>query len=214
MIVYNIWKGTEIYISSGSEDPIELAPGVRLDLPIQTHTDHVAIVKADAKEYPDTDALVSADPSIAVGVRTADCVPVMLYMPGLCVAAVHAGWKGTRARIVARAIEEMGRLGGRCEEIRAFIGPAVCGECYEVSVDMARDFTESGFGACVNGRNLDLRAANCQQLLECGVPFENIVVSGECTRHSVDERMTPKYPSWRRNPHEKERIITAIRLLE
>src|SRR5207244_4435120 len=90
------------------------------------------------------DALVSNTPAILLTVKTADCVPVLLGDPKTgAFAAVHAGWRGTAASIVTRAIEQLkSEYGARAEELRAAIGPAANACCYEVGSEVINLFKE------------------------------------------------------------------------
>lgn len=123
------------------------------------------------------DALICAEPGITVGVKTADCVPILMASPSMrVIAAVHAGWRGTAARIIAATLRELAlKWGARSEEVRAAIGPAIGACCYEVGPEVARRF-----GICVSEPvRLDLPALNERQLREGGVT--NIWKSRECT---------------------------------
>ncbi|MEJ7765850.1 MAG: peptidoglycan editing factor PgeF [Acidimicrobiales bacterium] len=129
------------------------------------------------------DALVTADPGVGLVVMVADCVPLVLYEPvAHVVACVHAGWRGTVARIVDAAIGAMGTLGARPELIRAGIGPAIPTERYQVGDEVA-DAVRACFGDAAGdlirpdgaGRwRFDLWAANHRRLVEAGVPVGNI----------------------------------------
>ncbi|ROS77217.1 polyphenol oxidase family protein [Cellulomonas sp. PhB143] len=99
-------------------------------------------VRADAEPWagggaaapePACDALVSATPSVALGVLVADCVPVLLADPvARVVATAHAGRAGLVAGVLGAAVEGMLAAGARRQHLRAAVGPAVCGRCYEV----------------------------------------------------------------------------------
>lgn len=80
---------------------------------------------------------------VPMAVKTADCVPILLYESGAGVAAaVHAGWRGTAAGIAAVAVERMCRLGAKRDRIIAAIGPSICGSCFTVGEDFAAQFRE------------------------------------------------------------------------
>ena len=85
----------------------------------------------------DADALVAPVGGVAVGVYVADCVPVLLAdtVRGV-VAAVHAGRPGVETGVVAAAVQAMVALGAEASQVRAAVGPAVCGRCYEVPEDL------------------------------------------------------------------------------
>jgi polyphenol oxidase len=111
----------------------------------------------------------------------ADCVPIVLYDPGAHVlACVHAGWRGTVARVAQAALATMATLGARPASVIAGLGPAIGPERYQVGDEVARAARESfGEHAPVEpdgtGRWLfDLWAANCRVLREAGVPEERI----------------------------------------
>lgn len=136
------------------------------------------------------DALVTRAPDILIGVKTADCVPIVMgdARTGGC-GAVHAGWRGTRASIVPHAIERMrSEFGTRPEDIRAAIGPAAGGCCYEVGPEVIDAFTgassESGhlFTPTRDGHaRIDLQKANREQLLAAGLIAERIHTAPFCT---------------------------------
>src|SRR5258708_38440367 len=90
------------------------------------------------------DALVSNTPKILLGVKTADCVPILIGDPKTrAFAAVHTGWRGTSTSIIARTIEQMQKeYGARAENMRAAIGPAANVCCYEVGSEVISLFKE------------------------------------------------------------------------
>ena len=97
----------------------------------QTHSTNVAVIDSVPPTPPtDVDALVTRLPNVAIGVFTADCVPILLCEPksGL-IAAVHAGWKGTAKGIVAKAIETMVDEGADRSGIEAVVGASICQTC-------------------------------------------------------------------------------------
>lgn len=102
----------------------------------QTHGCDVVTVDGPwTGEPPPADALVTTRPDLALVVLVADCVPLLLADPAAgVVGAVHAGRPGMTGGIVARALEAMRDLGAR--DIRAAVGPSVCGRCYEVPEQM------------------------------------------------------------------------------
>lgn len=181
-------------------------------LPRQTHTCRVGIIETpeDARqEFADTDALISFCRRLRIGVRTADCVPVLLHAPDIgAVAAVHAGWKGSLGGILTNALDILCERGADMRLLKAGFGPSVCGSCYEVSRELANLFADSGFSDCITGeRNLDLEAVNTQRLLAAGVLRSNISPSVACTMQ------TPSLPSWRRDAGTQVRLLTYIMLL-
>lgn len=136
--------------------------------------------------FAEADALHTARAGEAVGVKTADCVPILLVDPdGRRVAAVHSGWRGTDADIAARAVEALVAHGARPERVLAAIGPCIQVCCYEVSPELGQTF-RGRFGADVaveeDGRvHLDLPTAVKQTLLRAGVREAHIDLMLECT---------------------------------
>jgi polyphenol oxidase len=123
---------------------------------------------------PATDALVTAEPRLALTVLVADCVPVLLADPvAKVVAAVHAGRMGARAGVLPAALEAMERLGACIEKVEALLGPSACGHCYEVPEHMQADVEARLPGSACRTRRgsagLDLRAGLWQQLAAAGV---------------------------------------------
>lgn len=136
------------------------------------------------------DALITAVPGIAVGVETADCVPVLLFDPRKpAVAAVHAGWRSTVKKIVQKAVHRMHEeFGSEPSRMIAAIGPAIGPECYEVDepvmgpVRDAFSFWEEVAAPRGNEHwGLDLVKANKLELLQIGLTEKNVHVLGFCT---------------------------------
>jgi YfiH family protein len=104
----------------------------------QVHGDRVVVVEAVSDIDPVADALVTGIPGITLAVQVADCIPLLLQSAH-AVAAVHVGRKGLVNGVTLRALEVMRAMGA--EEIRAVIGPAICGVCYEVSQEIFDEVT-------------------------------------------------------------------------
>lgn len=136
------------------------------------------------------DALATREPGVLLGVKTADCVPVLLAdaRTGAC-AAVHAGWRGTLQEIVAHALSRLaGEFGTRAADVRAAVGPAALACCYEVGPEVVEAFRAQFAGAdqlftpTAGGRALvDLHRANREQLTRAGVRAERIHTLALCT---------------------------------
>ncbi len=203
-----------VYITDLGKRDIKLPEGVELVMPCQTHTDNVRIVTTSNETFPDTDGLISFDSSIAVGIRTADCQPVLLFAPDIkAVAAVHAGWRGTLGHITRNAVLKMIGKGASPGKMTAILGPSICGDCYEVSEELAADFRKEGFRRIYSKNHLDLKQLNSEELEAIGVKPENITVMDDCTRHTQDSNHQFRYPSWRRTPGTTDRLISLICLL-
>jgi copper oxidase (laccase) domain-containing protein len=112
-----------------------------------------------------------------MGISVADCVPVFVAHPSGIAGLLHAGWRGTAARIVPAALAEMAERGAPAAEARVHLGPGICGACYQVGPDVYQQLT----GRQTNGPALvDLRAILAEQARECGV--RSVTISRWCTR--------------------------------
>jgi YfiH family protein len=160
----------------------------------QVHGADVVWMNSDQNcaNAPSADAIVSDDPSCAVSVRVADCVPVLLSSgDGRLVAAVHAGWRGVVAGVVPKAVEV---LQSRCDgEIVAAIGPAIGAGNFQVGMEVVEEFRRV-FGAeapaqiqCGGKAHVDLRAGIVLQLRDCGISLDRIDTTDRCTFRDTDE---------------------------
>jgi len=171
-----------------------------LVLGAQVHGRAVAVVGAGeagrgARSGPDAiggvDALVTADPDVTLVTLVADCVPVLLADPvARVVATVHAGWRGTVARVLDAALGAMADLGSRPADVVAALGPAVDPARYQVGPEVARaaraGLGRAGAAAALRpdgaGRwHFDLWAANRGVLLDAGVPAGRVLVADVAT---------------------------------
>lgn len=160
----------------------------------QVHGRDVAVVTAADRgrgtltvaDAPAADALVTATPGVGLAVMVADCVPLVLYDPEAhVVAAVHAGWRGTVARVTDAALGAMAGLGSRPADVVAGLGPAITADRYQVGDEVA-DAANDCFAGQVDGIvrpdgtgrwTFDLWAANVRLLTEAGVAPTRIEVS-------------------------------------
>jgi YfiH family protein len=108
----------------------------------QFHSDVIHLAVASCEEAPKADALITATPSLLLGVQTADCVPILLAdTRRRVVAAIHAGWRGTLARIAVKTLGQMRmEFGTRPRDVVAALGPAIGRCCYEVGPEVAQAF--------------------------------------------------------------------------
>ena len=168
-----------------------------------------------AAEAEGVDALITAEPYIYIGVSTADCVPILMCdTERRVVAAVHAGWRGTCARILVHTVEAMVReYGCRPHDIMAHIGPSISAEAFEVGDEVYDAFRDAHFPMSriatkpCHKWHIDLPGANALTLAELGVRPENVRLSGECTYKQSD-----KYFSARRLSINSGRLLSAIAL--
>ncbi|MGH0031544.1 MAG: polyphenol oxidase family protein [Myxococcota bacterium] len=164
--------------------------------PRQVHGTRV-VSAADCRERPppEADAVVSAEPAVAVGVVTADCVPVLLAArSGRVVAAVHAGWRGLAAGVVAQGVDAVRRnlaIGdGVSEPLLAAVGPHIGACCYEVDAPVL-DALAARFGPLGDAQRpvrpghalLDLGALVARDLVSAGLAAEHVAhLPDACTR--------------------------------
>ena len=123
--------------------------GSALATAYQTHSAAVAVVDGAwaPEDAPRADGLVTATPGIAIGVLTADCVPVLFADPAAgVVGAAHAGWRGARAGILEATVEAMTELGARTADIVAGIGPCIGQGSYEVGPEFHTEFVTDNPG--------------------------------------------------------------------
>lgn len=205
--------------------------GAGVWMPRQVHgTDIIVVddqIPYDAtRELQDVeaDAVITQQKDRWIGVRTADCVPVLLYDPvSQTVAAVHAGWRGTVKHIAKLVVEKMqSQMGIEVENLRVMIGPSICAESFEVGEEVAEEFVKAGRSECVLRQvfgnhggmvrfakpHVDLWQSNAMDLLEAGVPLEQIDCTPLCTYQNDNVLF-----SARRQGIETGRIVSAIRLV-
>ena len=166
----------------------------------QVHDVKVAVVDRGDKtrdELDGYDAMITNLPGVAIGVRTADCIPVLLYDPvRKAAAAIHSGWRGTVSKIIGKTVSKMqGAYASQPSDILAFIGPGICVDCFQVGEEVALNFKEAGFdinslwsfrgpktgNGMEGGHHIDLKEACRQTLVECGLKDGNIQISDLCT---------------------------------
>ena len=157
-------------------------PFGRVQFMDQVHGSRVAIIEEVSDEAPTADALITGIPGIALAVMVADCIPLLLQSEE-AVAAVHVGRKGLINDVTRKTLATMREMGA--SEIRAIMGPSICGNCYEVSEEIYREVVELHPLAASQVSPfefaLDLPAALLEVLRGEGVDCE---VVGECTVES------------------------------
>jgi YfiH family protein len=180
----------------------------------QLHSDIVYRVDAPSPARLSGDALITNAPGLLLVVRTADCLPVLLADgKNRAVASVHCGWRGTRARILERAVREMGSAyDTEPSGLLAAFGPCIGTSCYEVGPEVGEAFASAGFPEAVlspaPGRPgkflLDLRTANIWLLEGLGVKRSAVWSAEACTHCDRD------LFSYRRNRGESRRLYNFI----
>lgn len=182
----------------------------------QIHSDLIHLFSTPPAQPCKGDASVTNVPSLLLAVQTADCVPILLVDPKKCaVAAVHAGWRGTLARITEKAVGRMQlEFRSKPSDLLAALGPSIGPCCYEVGAELVSKFTAQftdapeyfdephsgeepnplqwlnmappGHQPPAKNVRLDLRKANRSQLLAAGLRAQNIFTSDLCTACRTD----------------------------
>ena len=221
LLVYDLGSGIEAF--SSRRDAM-------LPYPVicghQVHGAEIAIVdrsdltREDLEGY---DAFITTLPGVAIGVRTADCVPILLYDPvKRVVAAIHSGWKGTVQTISHKTLAILKQeFGGRPADMRAVIGPCIGVESFQVGEEVVDRFREEGFPMdeiwrftsghpeipMHDGHHIDLVRANTWLLEESGILSANIQVA------SIDTYRDSSFYSARREGTACGRTINAIKMI-
>ena len=191
----------------------------RLLLISQVHGTAVAVARrgrTDPWARPEADIIISDDPFVAIGVRVADCAPILLVdRARQAVGAIHAGWRGAAAGAAAAGIRAMqAAFGTSPADVVAAIGPCLGGCCGEMGPEVVELFRATGhtdvdrwFMTGSTARPyLDLELANRDQLRAAGVPAHHIYASGLCTKtHHV------ALHSYRADGARAGRLLAAIR---
>ena len=221
LLYYNVGAGVTAFSTErGAELPF---PVVQAH---QVHGDKIAYVDSPSLTREDLegiDALITDVPRVAVGARTADCIPILLYDPVRhAIAAVHAGWRGTVLGISTKVLHEMAsRFGTQPTDMRAVIGPGIGPESFQVGEEVVEAFHEARFpmeqihsfrgpripDSMQGGHHIDLWQANRWLLTESGLQDVNIYIAGLCT-YTLNDR----FYSARREGIRCPRIISAIRI--
>jgi len=219
LLRYSLGKGAEAFTTRrDSALPYPVIQGH------QVHGDRIAVIdkpgltRADLEGY---DSFICKLPGVAIGVRTADCVPILLYDPvQRVVAAVHSGWKGTVLKISLKTIRLMERdFGCRPADLRAIIGPAIGPNSFQVGPEVVDKFRNTGFpmtqiwsfrgesdgSPMSGGHHIDLYTANRWILEESGVRDIQVF--------DIDTFTDTSFFSARREGTACGRNINAIRLI-
>ncbi|WP_299488855.1 peptidoglycan editing factor PgeF [Acaryochloris sp. IP29b_bin.137] len=183
---------------------------------VQTYWDQLSESTDTAEplpEFPPADGLISQDSDQAIWVCTADCTPVLMADVRLGqVAAVHAGWRGTAAKIVPVALTRLQNQGSQLQDIRVAMGPAIAGSVYQVTTDVAAQVGRSVIDPNLSEKDddtvtkqllqadhpplladpepgrvrLDVRRVNAMQLEQMGLLPEQIAIAPHCTYQEPD----------------------------
>ncbi len=205
------WKGWRL------PEPLERM-GFRLVLAHQVHSNKLCIIQHFPEKKVRGDALATELPFLLLGIKTADCLPVLVVdEERRVIAAVHCGWRGTMKRIVQNVILGLGRIYGcRPDALLLAMGPCIGRDCYEVGEDVLMHFKREGLNTSPfrpspkkRGKYfLDLKEANMEQLLELGIKRENISQIDLCTH--CEKGLV----SFRRDRSDKERMLSFIGMIK
>lgn len=220
LLKYGLGAGAEAFSTQRDADlPYPVIQGH------QVHENRVALITRPGmtrEELEGYDAFITNLPGVAIGVRTADCVPILLYDPVQhVIAAIHAGWKGTVLHIAQEAINVMKQtFGSSPANMKAVIGPSIGPESFQVGEEVVEKFDKAGFpmekiwsfhgpgnGTPMSGgHHINLWESNNWLLQQSGLPAPNIQVV------AIDTYTTPAFYSARREGPHCGRTINAITL--
>jgi polyphenol oxidase len=172
---------------------------VRLATLHQIHSDRVHVIEDVSRQgsQSEGDALITRSANIAIAVLTADCLPILIADPLKNIAAVvHAGWRGTLARILQKTIEELERA-FNCNPAQLIVafGPGIRACCFEVGEEVTslfrKEYPGSGLTTPVDAQHgkglLDLPKALEIQMNQAGIKPENSYDLGVCTRCNASD---------------------------
>ena len=177
----------------------------------QIHSNHVFRSDGLTDRECEGDAMISNETGRRIGVRTADCVPILIADERTrAIAAVHAGWRGTASEVARPAVERMAsEYGSRPQDLHAAMGPAIRECCYEVGPEVVRAlaplFPEWPAQEHPGKRHVDLIEANRRILMAAGVDVARIYDSGRCTFCEPE-----LFYSYRREPQNPGRMVSSI----
>lgn len=199
---------------SNSETIAKLFPEIKLKRIKQVHGDVVIHTNPHAIDFSrEADAHYSNERSIALGIATADCIPVMLFHENpKWVASIHAGWRGVENRIVPKTIAHLIKLGCKPENISVFAGPHIQKPSFDVGNDvrdkllMSCKAKDPNTTTAINNEKslVDLNWILKSQLIESGVDLQNTFFEMK------DTVKDSTYHSFRRDKEEAGRQLSLI----
>jgi hypothetical protein len=183
----------------------------------QTHgTDILFAEKPNQNGEAGFDIVMTDKPGVPVAIKTADCGSILMVDPDRkIIAAVHAGWKGTLAKVVEKAVLALVKKGAKAERLVVAMGPSMGPRCYEVDEDVASQFRKEfpNYPQILKKQKgtkslLDIPETNRLELIRLGVPPERIDHIDLCTHCRPD-----LFHSYRRDNEAAGRMISFIQLL-
>ena len=159
----------------------------------QVHGDRVHLIYSSSEResihLQEGDAIVCTVKDFPIAVKTADCVPILIAHPDGVIAAVHAGWRGTRLKILEKTLLKIRNdLKKDLSLVHVAMGPSICGTCYEVGEEVAKEFEKSYLVEKENDKFLlNLKQVNADMAELLGVPKKQITIFEDCTLCMNDE---------------------------
>lgn len=189
--------------------------------PRQVHGSDILVINEPNEDFShylsvEGDAVITNQPNVMIGVCVADCAPILVCDPeNKVIAVVHAGWKGTAARLVSKTVAGMqSEFGSVPAQLYAAVGPCIKRCCYEVDEPVRKAFQQGGidWDSCAELKNpgkwqLDLSAANRELLQLSGLPAHAIQLSEQCVCCHSEQ-----FFSYRRDKDESGRQMGFIML--
>ncbi len=211
--------GTAVMFFGDKNSHIEslrtLVPDAEFNFLKQVHSDRITIVNEVSDTIVEADAQIANSKDIALGIQTADCVPVLISN-GSMIAAIHAGWRGLESSIVEKTVKQMRTMGAKPDTLQAAIGPHIAKNSFEVGRDVAERllsvYRKLAFNPCPlafphsdeSKRYVDLSVLAQAQLIQAGIPEKNVTVLRTDTLKDQD------FFSYRRNKESAGRQISFI----
>ncbi len=176
--------------------------------PKQVHSSKIIIVTKETGQIYAADGIITNDTGLFLSIKTADCVPILMYdEKKRVIAAVHSGWRGTDKQIVRFCIEKLvSGFGVDPKELKVYIGPSIRDCCYEVSCEIAGRFGNYPYKTKNGKPFIDLASINKELLLNSGIQKDNIHLNAQCT--GCESRY---FYSWRKRK-ESGRMYAVIGL--
>lgn len=184
----------------------------------QIHSDQIHFFDKKITEKIEGDALATNKPELMVGVRTADCLPILLGDPESKIsAAIHAGWRGTVNRITEKTILKLKDLYNiNLKKTRVALGPAACEKCYEIGPEViaeVREKLDKGNSLLIPSKEghayFNSIKANILQLEKSGIDPENIFTDSLCTMHQNELFFSHRIEG-KTNPRTVGRMLSLI----
>ncbi|NOZ84409.1 MAG: peptidoglycan editing factor PgeF [Epsilonproteobacteria bacterium] len=163
--------------------------------PKQVHSSKIIVVTRKTEQIYAADGIITNDTGLFLSIKTADCVPILMYDENRkVIAAVHSGWRGTDKQIVRFCIEKLiNKFKVNPKQLKVYIGPSIRDCCYEVSCEIAGRFGNYPYKTKNGKPFIDLASINRELLLNSGIKKDNIYMNTQCTGCE-----SSRFYSWRK----------------